>query len=303
MRHLNYNHLLYFWTVAREGSVARAAEVLHLTPQTISGQLKLLEQVIGEPLFNRVGRGLMLSETGHVVNQYAEEIFSLGSELAQRVKSKQALSLDNFRVGVVSSIAKIIALKLIEPAFALEDKHRIICTENDLEYLLADLAVHRLDLVISDKPIPATGTSIKAYSHRIGASAIGFFAHTSIARQLYRQFPASLNNFPVLLPTSQNALRLSLDDWFDRVAITPQVIAEFDDSALMKACGQHGLGVFPAPIAIKHEIENMYYSSMIGSADGVEETYYSISPERKLKHPAVLAITETARKNLFAYSQ
>lgn len=303
MRHLNYTHLLYFWTVAREGSVARAAEVLHLTPQTISGQLKLLEQVVGEPLFHRVGRGLALSETGHVVNHYAEEIFSLGSELAQRVKSKQALSLDNFRVGVVSSIAKIIALKLIEPAFALQDKLRIICTENDLEYLLADLAVHRLDLVISDKPIPSTGTSIKAYSHRIGASAIGFFAHTEIARQHDQKFPQSLNNFPVLLPTGQNALRLSLDDWFDRVAVTPQVIAEFDDSALMKACGQHGLGVFPAPIAIRDEIESMYYSRMIGSVDGVEETYFAISPERKLKHPAVLAITETARKNLFGQSQ
>jgi len=301
MRHLNYTHLLYFWTVAREGSVARAAEVLHLTPQTISGQLKLLEQVVGEPLFNRIGRGLVLSETGHVVNHYAEEIFNLGSELAQRVKSKQALSLDNFRVGIVSSIAKIIALKLIEPAFDLKDKLRIICTENDLEYLLADLAIHRLDLVISDKPIPSTGTSIKAYSHRIGASATSFFAHTSIARQHYNNFPKSLNDFPTLLPTSQNALRHSLDDWFDRVKVTPQVIAEFDDSALMKACGQDGLGVFPAPTVIADEIDSMYHARMIGSVDGVEETYFAISPERKLKHPAVLAITETARKNLLTY--
>lgn len=298
MRHLNYTHLLYFWTVAREGSVARAAEVLHLTPQTISGQLKLLEQVVGESLFNRVGRGLVLSETGHVVNHYAEEIFNLGSELAQRVKSKQALSLDNFRVGVVSSIAKIIALKLIEPAFELKDKLRIICTENDLEYLLADLAVHRLDLVISDRPMPTTGTSIKAYSHRIGASPISFFAHTSIARQHYKKFPKSLDNFPMLLPTSQNALRHGLDDWFEKMDINPQIIAEFDDSALMKACGQDGFGVFPAPTAITSEVETMYHARKIGSVDSVEETYYAISPERKLKHPAVLAITETARKNL-----
>ena len=299
MRHLNYTHLLYFWTVARDGSVAKAAETLHLTPQTISGQLKLLEQSIGEPLFNRVGRGLALTETGHVVNHYADEIFNLGSELAQRVKSKQTLIVDSFRVGIVNQIAKVIALRAIEPVFSLKNELRVVCIESDLESLLADLSVHRLDLVISDRAMPP-GSHVKAYSHRLGSSAISFFAHTRIARRYGRQFPHSLHQAPMLLPTVDNALRHTLDNWFDQVGVAPRVVAEFDDSALLKACGQAGIGVFPAPTAIAEEVSAMYHARMLGSAEGVEEAYFAISPERKIKHPAVLAITETVRKKLLS---
>ncbi len=276
----------------------KAAEVLHLTPQTISGQLKLLEHTIGEPLFNRMGRGLALTETGHVVNHYAEEIFNLGSELAQRVKSKQTLMVDSFRVGIVNPIAKIIALRVIEPVFSLKETLRIVCSENDLASLLADLAVHRLDLIISDRSIPP-GTHVKAYNHRLGSSAISFFAHTRIARRYSKHFPHSLDQAPMLLPSPQNALRHSLDSWFDQMGIVPRVIAEFDDSALLKACGQAGIGVFPAPTVITDEVSLMYHARRLGSAEGVEEAYFAISTERKLKHPAVVAITESVRRTLF----
>ena len=259
MRHLNYTHLLYFWTVAREGSIARASEVLHLTPQTISGQLKLLEQAVGEPLFERVGRGLALTDTGQVVNQYADEIFMLGAELTQRVKSSQALIPTTLNVGIVNSIPKLIALRVIEPALGMEDPVKVICREGDLDRLLGELAVHRLDLVISDRPIP-TGTNVKAYNHPLGDSHISFFAHRSIARKYQKQFPHCLDGAPMLLPIQGSPLRRGLDDWFDGADITPQIVAEFDDSALLKAFGEAAIGVYPAPAAIAEEVASMYHS-------------------------------------------
>lgn len=297
MRHLNYSHLLYFWTVAREGSIARASEVLHLTPQTISGQLKLLEESIGEPLFVRAGRGLALTDTGHLVNQYADEIFSLGAELAQRLRGKQPGMPIALNVGIVNSIPKLIAYRVLAPALGLEDPIRVICWEDDLEKLLGDLAVHRLDLVLSDRPIP-TGLNVKAYNHALGESAVSFFAQKRMAAKYARKFPASLHGAPVLMPVSSIALRRSLDEWLDRVGVTPRVVAEFEDSALLKAFGEAGTGIFPAPSAIAAEVEHMYHARRIGSADDVRETYFAISPERKLKHPAVVCITETARTRL-----
>lgn len=298
MRHLNYTHLLYFWTVAREGSIARASEVLHLTPQTISGQLKKLEESIGEPLFGKAGRGLSLTETGHIVNQYADEIFQLGAELTQRVRSEQALVPTLLNVGIVNSIPKLVAQRVLQPALSLEDPIKIICKEGDLQTLLADLAVHRLDLVISDHPLP-TGTSVKAYNHVLGESTVSFFAHKSIAKN-FRKFPASLNGAPVLMPGHGVALRRDLDDLFERVEVAPQIVAEFDDSALLKAFGEAALGAFPAPTAIATEVCSMYHSRLLGTFDDVKETFFAISPERKLKHPAVLAITEIARDELFS---
>jgi LysR family transcriptional activator of nhaA len=298
MRHLNYNHLLYFWTVAREGSIARASEALHLTPQTISGQLKLLEQAVGEPLFHRVGRGLVLSDTGHLVNQYADEIFSLGAELTQRVRGNLTGAPAALNVGIVNSIPKLIAYRILRPALELGDPVRIVCREGDLEKLLADLAVHRLDLLLSDRPIP-TGLNVKAYNHLLGESGVSFFARESLADAYLDTFPGSLDGAPILLPVNTNAVRRGLDDWFDRIGVTPRVVAEFDDSALLKAFGEAGTGVFPAPDAIREEVAHMYHAKCIGSVDTVKETYYAISPERKLKHPAVLQITETARAALF----
>ena len=299
MRHLNYTHLLYFWTVAREGSIVKASKKLHLTPQTISGQLKLLEESVGEPLFSRVGRGLALTETGNVVNQYAEEIFALGSELTQLVKSKQALIPTALNVGIVSSIPKLIALRVLQPAMSLEDPVRIVCREGSMEKLLGDLAIHKLDLVVSDHPVPS-GIKIKAYNHHLGESDISFFAHKRIARKYLRGFPESLSGAPMLLPVSDSPLRRDLDEWFERNDIAPRITAEFDDSALLKAFGEAAVGVFPAPTAISEEVVSMYHAVHLGVAEGTRETYYAISPERKLKHPAVLAVTESAREILFA---
>jgi len=298
MRHLNYNHLLYFWTVAREGSITRASEVLHLTPQTISGQIKLLEESIGAPLFDRVGRRLALTDTGHVVNQYAEEIFSLGAELSQRMKSAARDVPIILNIGIVNSIAKLVTYKVLEPALELGTELRIICWEGDLEKLLGDLAVHRLDMVLSDRPIPP-GLSLKAYNHDLGESGVCWFAARSEAARYRRRFPASLDGAPVLLPASNTALRRRLDDWLSRQQLAPRVIAEFEDSALMKAFAEAGTGLFAAPRAIAAKIESMYAVRRIGDVDGVSESYYGISPERRIKHPAVLAITEAARNGLF----
>jgi LysR family transcriptional activator of nhaA len=297
-RHLNYNHLLYFWTVAREGSIAKASGFLHLTPQTISGQIKQLEASIGKPLFRRVGRNLVLTDTGHAVMPYAEEIFSLGGELAQRVRSEDHDRPSTLNVGIVNSIPKLIAFRTLEPAMSMETPVRMVCWGGELDSMLADLAVHRLDLVLSDRPVPS-GMNVKAYSHLLGESGISFFAHKSIARQYTRDFPRSLDRAPMLLPVTTGALRRSLDDWFASHNVVPQILAEFDDSALMKAFSEAGNSLFAAPEAIADEIEHTYEARRIAAADGLQERYYAISAERKLKHPAVLEITERARNTLF----
>lgn len=297
MRHLNYNHLLYFWTVAREGSIARATDSLHLTPQTISGQLKLLEESVGEPLFHRVGRGLAMTETGHMVYQYADEIFSLGAELASRVKTGRVILPAVLAVGVVNSIPKLVASRILQPVFESEIPIRLVCREGGLENLLGDLAVHQLDLVLSDRAIPA-GLSVKAFSHSLGSSEIAFFGRKGTTRKYEKNFPQSLDKAPILLPTMDNPIRRGLDDWFDSNNISPTLVAEFEDSALMKAFGEAGNGIFPSPAAISEEVEQMYHARRIGPAIPVQETYFAISPERKLKHPAVVRIIEAARNQL-----
>jgi len=298
LRHLNYNHLHYFWTVANEGSIARASEALHITPQTISGQLKLLDEVIGEPLFQRAGRGLALTETGRMVKRYADDIFSVGAELSQLVRNRQGYTPTTLHVGVVNSIAKLIAYRLLKPALGQDSPVRIVCEEADLEKLLADMAVHRLDLVISDRPIPV-GMHVKAYNHKLGDSRIAFFAGREAASRYLQDFPHSLDGAPMLLPVHTSALRRELEDWFQRMDVAPVVVAEFEDSALMKAFGEGGAGLFPAPLVIAPEIESMYHARVVGQVDEVRESYVAISPERRLKHSAVLAIIESARENLF----
>jgi len=297
MRHLNYNHLQYFWTVANEGSIARASEVLHITPQTISGQLKLLDQAVGEPLFQRAGRGLALTDMGHLVKQYADEIFALGAELGQVVRGRQTHSRA-LHVGVVDSIAKLIAHRVLQPAVGADDPVHLVCREGGLEDLLAELAIHRLDLVISDRPIPV-GMNVKAYNHALGDSGIGLFCKPSAVRAYSADFPRSLDGAPMLLPVRTSAMRRELDDWFERIGVQPRVVAEFDDSALLKTFGAAGAGVFPAPQAITREIERMYGARAIGVAEGVRESYLVISPERRLKQPAVLDLIARARAQLF----
>ena len=297
MRHMNYSHLHYFWTVANEGSIARAAETLHITPQTISGQLKLLDEAVGEPLFQRAGRGLVLTETGRLVKHYADDIFALGGELAQVVRGRQASS-QVLNVGIVTSIAKLISCRVLQPAVAPDSTTRLVCRENDLETLLADLAVHRLDLVISDRPLPVN-TGVKAFNHSLGESPIAFFCKPAATRRYRNKFPNSLDGAPMLLPCHGTALRRALDDWFEQIEVQPKVVAEFEDSALLKMFGAGDAGVFPAPYAIAAEIERMYSARVIGMAEGVFERYLAISPERRVKHPGVADIIEKAREQIF----
>lgn len=297
MRHLNYHHLLYFWTVAHQGSIARAAEVLFLTPQTISSQLKQLEQAVGDDLFERVGRRLTLTDTGALVLKYADEIFSLGGELSELVRSKSFSGPPLLRVGVNDSVPKLVAYNVIAPALAVEDV-RIVCREQDLESLLAELAVHRLDLIISDSPLPR-GLHVRAYNHLLGETAVTFFAAPKLARRVRGRFPADLADEPFLLPAPGSTLRRALDEWFHTLGVSPRVVAEFDDSALMKSFGREGAGVFPGPSVIAREISAMYGVRAIGRVDEIVERFYIISPERKIKNRAVVAIRDGVDANLF----
>lgn len=299
MRHLNYSHLQYFWAVAREGSIAKASESLHLTPQTISGQLKLLDEAVGSPLFNRVGRRLVLSDMGRLVFEYADEIFSVGAELASVVRGNHMSGPTTLSLGIVSSLPKLIAERIVAPAMMAEEPVRVRCHESSIEQLLSELAVHKLDLVLSDQPVP-DGLGIKAYNHRLGESGMSFFSQRGRARRFRARFPESLNDAPLLLPSQHSALRRRLDDWFENHELSPRIAGEFDDSALLKAFGEAGVGVFAAPTVIEEEICRMYRMSVIGQTDEIKERFYAISPERRLKHPSVVLITDTARTKLFA---
>ena len=302
MRHLNYSHLQYFWTVAREGSIARASQSLHLTPQTISGQLKLLDEAVGQALFNRVGRRLVLSDMGKVVFEYADEIFAVGAELASVVRGNHASGPKSLAVGIVNSMPKLIAERIIAPALTAEEPIRVRCHEASLEQLLSELAVHKLDLVLSDQPVP-DGLNLKAYDHRLGASGLSFFVQRRQARRYRGRFPDSLSEAPMLLPLPNSALRRRLDDWFENRQLSPRIVGEFDDSALLKAFGEAGAGVFAGPSVIEDEICRMYRTSVIGQTDEIRERFYAISPERRLKHTAVILVTDIARSDLFTSSQ
>ena len=301
MRHLNYNHLQYFWTVAREGSIVKASAVLHLTPQTISGQLKLLDEAVGQPLFNRVGRRLVLSDMGRVVFDYAEEIFATGAELASVVRGHQRSGPKNLVVGIVSSLPKLIAERIIAPAILADQSVRVRCQAASLEQLLSELAVHRLDIVLSDQPVP-NGLNIKAFNHRLGESGMSFFARRDQARRYRSKFPGSLMDAPMLLPSPNSALRRRMDDWFEAHELYPRIVGEFDDSALLKAFGEAGAGIFAGPTVIGDEICRMYRMSVIGETDEIKEGFYAISRERRLKHTSVVHITDTARASLFTAS-
>ena len=299
MRHLNYSHLQYFWAVAREGSIAKASASLHLTPQTISGQLKLLDEAVGQPLFNRVGRRLVMSDMGRIVFEYADEIFSVGAELASVVRGNHLSGPTTLSLGIVSSMPKLIAERIVAPAMMAEEPVRVRCQEASLEQLLSELAVHKLDLVLSDQPVP-DGLSIKAYNHRLGESGMSFFSQRNRARRYRAKFPDCLSDAPMLLPSQHSALRRRLDDWFEINELSPRIAGEFDDSALLKAFGEAGAGIFAAPTVIEEEVCRMYRMSVIGQTDEIKERFYAISPERRLKHPSVVLITDTARSKLFA---
>jgi LysR family transcriptional activator of nhaA len=291
---INYKHLHYFWMVASSGGVARAGERLHLTPQTISGQLSLLEEDLGEPLFARVGRNLELTETGRLVQSYADEIFSLGGELEEMVRNLPEERPLVFKVGVADVVPKSIAYRLLAPALQLPETVRIICRESTIDSLLAELAVHRIDLVVSDSPIPAN-INVRGFSHSLGDCGITFFATPQLAGKLDKSFPDCLDGAPLLMPGTMTVVQSRLLKWFDRLRIHPRIVGEFDDSALMKAFGRAGTGVFIAPTAIVKEVEEQYGVVAIGQTEEVRDHFYAISVERKISHPAVAAITETAR--------
>jgi LysR family transcriptional activator of nhaA len=291
---INYKHLHYFWMVAKEGSIARACERLHLTPQTISGQLSLLEEQMGEALFSRVGRNLELTETGRLVLSYAQEIFSLGGELEEMVRNLPDKRPLVFKVGVADVVPKSIACRLLAPALKLPEPVRIVCRENTIDSLLAELAVHHIDLVIADSPIP-TGMGVRGFNHSLGDCGITFFATPELANKLNKDFPHNLNGAPLLMPSEMTVVQSRLLKWFDKIHIYPRIVGEFDDSALMKAFGRAGAGVFIAPTPIAAEVEKQYSVVEIGQTDEVRDHFYAISVERKISHPAVAAITEAAR--------
>ncbi len=295
---LNYHHLFYFWLVAREGSIARAAEQLHLSHPTISKQLHQLEASFEDKLFARVGRNLVLTEFGQTVFRYAEEIFLVGRELQDAVKGRPAGRPLKFEVGIPEVIPKLIAHRLLEPAFRLGEAVHVVCREGKHEELLAELAVHRLDIVFSDAPVSPTA-SVRAFNHLLGECGLSFFGTTELASKYRRKFPASLDGAPMLVPTEKTAVRRDLEQWFYAEDIRPRIVGEFEDTALMKVFGQDGIGLFPAPTVIEKEVCRQYKVRVAGRTDAVRERYYAISVERRLKHPAVLAICAAAREKVF----
>ena len=298
MEWLNYHHLLYFWVVAREGSIVKATEVLNLTQPTISAQIQSLEESLGERLFDRVGRRLVLTEAGRTAYRYAEEIFGLGRELRDTLKGRPTGRPSRFRVGVADVVSKLIAFRVLRPAFEMAEPVEIVLREDHPQSLLAQLAVHELDLVIADAPI-AAGLKVRAFHHLLGESGVSFFATPKLASTLKKGFPRSLEGAPVLFPAVATELRRGLDLWLDRLDLRPRIVGEFDDSALMKVFGYAGIGAFPGSTVTEDEICRQYGVKVIGRVDEIRERYYAISSERKLTHPAVVAITEGARSDVF----
>ncbi|MEW5977821.1 MAG: transcriptional activator NhaR [Acidobacteriota bacterium] len=298
MEWLNYQHLLYFWAVAREGSVSRACRQLSLAQPTISGQLRVLERALGEKLFRRVGRNLVLTDVGQVVYRYADEIFSLGSELVDTLKGRPVGRPLRLAVGIADSVPKMIAYCLLRPALALPEPVRLICSEDRPERLLAELSLHQLDLVLSDAPV-SSAVRIRAFNHLLGECGISFFAAAPLAARYRKRFPASLEGAPFLLPSDNATLRRALDQWFDSQHIRPKIVGEFQDSALLKVFGQSGAGVFVVPTAVEDEVCRQFKVSVVGRLESIIERFYAISVERKLRHPAVVAITDTARHEVF----
>ncbi|WEF32708.1 transcriptional activator NhaR [Pseudoduganella chitinolytica] len=297
MASLNYKHLRYFWMVAKTGSIARAATQLHLTPQSISGQLTEFADSLGVELFRRVGRRLELTETGWRILRHAEDIFSAGDALLETVRDQSATSATAFRVGVSDSVSKTVACRLVAPALTLADPIRLVCREGRLAALLADLAVHKLDLIIADRPMPSH-LSVRGFNHLLGESDLAVFGAPALAARLDGAFPACLNGVPLLLPGEDFAVHARLMRWLHEYVPRLHVLGEFDDSAMIKAFGQSGAGLFFAPGAIAQHICAQYGVVMLGAIPSLREQVYAITSERRLKHPATQAISQAARETL-----
>jgi LysR family transcriptional activator of nhaA len=299
MEWLNYHHLLYFWTVAKEGSIARAGEKLLLAQPTISGQIKALEESLGEKLFERSGRNLQLTDMGRIVFQYADEIFALGRELQDTVKGRPTGRPLELEVGIADVLPKLVVYRLLEPATKLSESVRLVCREDKPGRLFTELSSQAFDLILSDSPLPPN-SKVKAYNHLLGECGVLIFGAPDLAKNYRRAFPQSLEAAPMLLPTEATMLRRSVDHWLERMNLRPRLLGEFDDSALMMVFAQAGRGLVAAHAAVEREIRAQYGLVPLGPLPDVKERFYAISIERKLKHPAVLAISESARRELFA---
>jgi len=298
MEWLNYHHLLYFWTVVREGGVSKAAEKLRLSQPTVSAQVRMLEHALGERLFVKKGRTQLLTDVGRTVYRYADEIFGIGRELLETLEGRPSGRATPLTVGVANAVPKLIVYRLLRPAMGRPEAIRLVCREDNAEQLIAQMATYSLDVVIASAPAPGC-LPIKVFNHLLGESDTSFFAPAAMARRLRRRFPASLTGEPMLMPTTNSPLRRALDEWFEEQGISPQVVGEFEDPALMQVFGQAGGCVFPAPSAIANDVSRFYGVRRVGRTEAVRERYFVISAERRLKHAGVLAITSAARDQLF----
>ena len=298
MHNLNLKHLRYFWAVASHGSIAKAAEVLFLTPQTISGQLSDLEEQVGKKLFSREGRRLVLTDTGQQVFSYADEMFRIGNELQDILSGHSPGSSLTLKVGIAMIVPKLLAYRVLEPVLQMPENVRLVCNEAPLVDLLADLSVHKLDAVIADSPVNSA-LNIRAYNHELGESGISFYAIPEQASLLKKDFPQSLDGSRMLMPSSGSILRRNLESWFEKKKIKPFTIAEFEDRALMKAFGEAGTGVFTTPTTVEQDVLQKYGVEVIGRTSDISERFYLISAERHIKNPALSVITEVARNKLF----
>jgi LysR family transcriptional activator of nhaA len=295
---LNFHHLRYFWMVAREGGITRAAQRLGISQPTITTQIHQLESSLGERLFVRSGRRLALSDVGRMVYRYAERIFGLGRELIENLEGRTPDRPVTLTVGIAKVVPKLIAFRLLEPALHLPEPVVVQCHEASAERLLAGLATHELDLVITDSPVPSN-VSIRAFAHVLGECGVGIFGTPAMASRVRRAFPDSLDRAPFLVPSQNTALRRSLEAWFDQRNLRPQIVGEFDDSALLKVFGEAGSGLFAAPLAIADDVRRRYGVQQVGELEAVRERFYAITVERRLANPAVIAISESARRELF----
>jgi LysR family transcriptional activator of nhaA len=295
---LNYHHLLYFWHVVREGGVLPASRVLKLAHPTVSAQVKQLETALGEALFDRTGRRLEPTETGRVVYRYADEIFALGRELVDTVQGRPSGRPVRLVVGIAEVMPKLVVRRLLEPVFALPEPVHLVCQEDRFDRLQGDLARLKLDLLLTDAPLPP-GTGIRAFNHLLCECGVSFFASDGLASQLRQEFPQNLDGTPFLLPAEETVLRRSLEQWFDEQGIRPERAAEFQDSALLKVFGQEGKGAFCAPSVIEDAVKRQYGVHVLGRTPDIRERFYAVSMERRVKHPAVKAICESAKKQRF----
>jgi LysR family transcriptional activator of nhaA len=296
---LNYHHLLYFWTVVRTGSVAAASVELRLAPPTVSVQIRRLEEQLGEKLLRRSGRRVIPTEMGQAVFRYADDIFSLGRELVDMVRGRPSGRPMQLVVGVVDVLPKAIAHRLIEPALQLGEKVRLVCREADPEQLLAQLSLQSVDVVLADAPI-APSVKVRAYNHLLGETGVSFLGSAQLVKSFRRRFPQSLHGTPLLIQATNTAIRRSLDQWLDSIDVRPDIVGEFEDSELLWAFGGAGHGIFPVATVLEKQVMRMHPVKLVGRTDAARARYYAISVERRLKHPAVVAICETARRELFA---